>query len=54
MPVVMVDLYFPELDTDYVISDNFRSSLYLSKNKAFNRGFMWGKAKKQKLRLTGE
>jgi len=26
VPVIMVDRYFPELDTDYVVSDNFRGA----------------------------
>lgn len=26
IPVIMVDRYFPELDTDYVVSDNFRGA----------------------------
>ena len=26
IPVVMIDRYFPELDTDYVVSDNFRGA----------------------------
>ena len=43
----MVDRYFPELDTDYVISDNFRGSPYFSKNKAFGCRFMWGKAQSE-------